>query len=79
MSKIEFFIRKIELYQMEFSENINLEHMNVYAAPYGGPIAITKDPKQFTKAGVNVKPVIHIFTSSGRKIGTINVNNNFYQ
>lgn len=65
--------RKIELYQMDFPENLNLEQMNVFAAPYGGPIAITKDPKQVTKAGSQAKPVIQIFTSSGHKIGTINV------
>lgn len=73
------FLRKIELYQMEFPENLNLEQMNVYAAPYGGPIAVTKDPKQNTKAGANSKPVIHIFTSSGRKMGTINVSWVCYQ
>lgn len=67
------FFRKIELYHLEFPDNVNLEHMKVYAAPFGGPIAITKDPKQITKAGTKAKPVIQIFTSSGRLISTINV------
>jgi Vps16, N-terminal region len=70
--KIDFFRRKIELYQLEFPDNINLEQMNVYAASYGGPIAVTKDPKKSMTKG-NVKPVIHIFTSSGHHISTINV------
>lgn len=61
---------------MEFPDNINLEHMNVYAAPFGGPIAVTKDPKQVVKAGATSKPVIHIFTSSGQLISTINVSRN---
>lgn len=57
---------------MEFPENVNLDHMNVYAASFGGPIAVTKDPKQITKA-TSAKPTIHIFTSSGQLISTINV------
>jgi hypothetical protein len=70
--KLENF-RKMELYQMDFPESLNLEQMNVYAAPFGGPIAITKDFKQLTKAGASNKPIIHIFTASGRLISTINV------
>lgn len=58
---------------MEFPENVNLEQMKVYGAPFGGPIAITKDTKKVTKAGANVKPVIYIFTSAGALISTINV------
>lgn len=46
--------------------------MKLHAAPYGGPIAITKNPKQIPKSGI-VKPVISIFTSSGVLISTINV------
>lgn len=65
------FFRKIELYQLEFPDNVNLEQMKVYAASFGGPVAIMKDPKQITK--VNAKPTIQIFTSSGQLISTINV------
>lgn len=54
-------------------ENINLEQMKVYAAPFGGPIAITKDLKQVKKGAAVQKPVIYIYTSSGRLISTINV------
>ena len=46
--------------------------MKLHAAPYGGPIAITKNPKQIPKSGI-VKPVISIFTSAGVLISTINV------
>ncbi|CRK93076.1 CLUMA_CG006503, isoform A [Clunio marinus] len=66
--------RKIELYQLEFPENINLEHMNVFAAPYGGPIAITKNMKQLTKTGSSSKPIIYIFTCSGHLLSSINWN-----
>ena len=57
---------------MEFPENVNLDHMKIYAAPFGGPIAITKDPKLITKAS-SAKPIIYIFTSSGHLLSTINV------
>lgn len=54
-------------------ENVNLEQMKVYAAPFGGPIAITKDLKQVSKGGAGQKPVIYIYTSSGLLISSINV------
>lgn len=57
---------------MEFPENVDLESMNVYAASFGGPIAVTKDTKKLTKAS-SAKPIIYIFTSSGNLISTINV------
>lgn len=59
---------------MEFPDNVNLDQMNVYAASFGGPIAVTKDPKQVSKAAASIKPVIYIFTSSGHLISSINVN-----
>lgn len=57
---------------MELPDNVDLEMMNVYAASFGGPIAVV-DPKQLSKTGPGSKPVIHIFTSSGQRISTINV------
>ena len=66
--------RKIELYQLEMG-NIDLEQMKIYAAPYGGPIAITKQLKPSSKGGL-VKPVIYIYSSSGKLISTINVSEN---
>ena len=58
---------------MEFPDHIDLDQMNVYAASFGGPIAVTKDPKKVSKPGINIKPIIYIFTSSGRLLSTINV------
>lgn len=58
---------------MELPESINLEYMNVYAAPFGGPIAVTKNPKLLMKGALSSKPIIYIFTASGRLISTINV------
>lgn len=57
---------------MELPDRIDLETMSVYAASFGGPIAVV-DPKQLSKTGPGLKPVIHIFTSSGQRISTINV------
>jgi hypothetical protein len=60
---------------MDWPENIDLEKMVVAAAPFGGPIAVTKDWKQFHRVSgsSSTKPVIHIFTASGNIISTINV------
>nr|XP_040230562.2 vacuolar protein sorting-associated protein 16 homolog [Anopheles coluzzii] len=66
--------RKIELYTMEWPGNINLEHMRVYAAPYGGPIAVVKDPKLFVKldGGASTRPIIRIFNCVGKLLSSIN-------
>lgn len=64
---------------MDWPENIDLEKMVVAAAPFGGPIAVTRDWKQFHKvSGPTTKPVIHIFSSSSNIISTINVSNFLY-
>lgn len=63
--------RKIELYSMDFPDDINLEQMKVYASSFGGPFAIMKDPNLMRKTGSTVKPVIYIFSSSGNLISRI--------
>lgn len=45
----------------------------VCAAPYGGPMAIVRDPKKITKITGSSKPVVRIFTASGILLGTIAV------
>uniref|UniRef100_A0A182N0B3 Vacuolar protein sorting-associated protein 16 homolog n=1 Tax=Anopheles dirus TaxID=7168 RepID=A0A182N0B3_9DIPT len=66
--------RKIELYNMEWPATINLEHMSVHAAPFGGPIAIVKDPKLFIKldGGTSTRPIIRVFNCVGKLISSIN-------
>ncbi|KAL7029066.1 hypothetical protein ACKWTF_006087 [Chironomus riparius] len=66
--------RKIELYSMDFPDDINLEQMKVYASSFGGPFAVMKDPNLLRKTGSTVKPVIFIFSSSGNLISKINWN-----
>lgn len=66
--------RRYEIYNMDWLQNADLGQMRVYGAPYGGPIAITKDPNAFTKvAGNKVKPTIKIYTASGMPLSTITV------
>ncbi|XP_053678723.1 vacuolar protein sorting-associated protein 16 homolog [Anopheles nili] len=65
--------RKIELYNMEWPTSINLENMMVYAAPYGGPIAVMKDPRLFIKldGGTSTRPIIRVFNCVGKLISSI--------
>lgn len=70
--------RKYELYNMEWSPENELNQMSLIAAPFGGPIAVVRDVKQFVKvAGSTSKPIIRIFTTSGHLTSTINVNRNW--
>lgn len=65
--------RKYELYAMEWPLVNELSEMVVSAAPYGGPMAIMRDPKQATKLIGSAKPIIQIFNAAGKYISTINV------
>lgn len=58
---------------MEWPPETDLECMMVAAAPYGGPMAIVRDPKLFVKVTGSSKPIIRIYTASGHLISTINV------
>lgn len=59
---------------MEWPSDTQLHQMSVIAAPYGGPMAIVRDSKQFIKVGGStVKPVIRIFTAAGNQLAQINV------
>lgn len=62
----------MELYQVDWP-GLDLGQMFVAAAPYGGPLAVVRDWKQFVKATTSGKPVIKIFTCSGNLLATINV------
>lgn len=66
--------RKIELYSMDFPEEMNLEEMKVYGASFGGPIAITRNINDLKRTGFTTKPVIYIFSSSGKLLSKINWN-----
>lgn len=55
---------------MEWPAETELDQMDVFAAPYGGPIAIVRPPKV---GGATTKPIIRIFTASGNLISSISV------
>ncbi|XP_069181353.1 vacuolar protein sorting-associated protein 16 homolog isoform X2 [Procambarus clarkii] len=55
---------------MEWGGGINLGDFLVAAAPYGGPLALTRDETKFTKTQHAGKPLIFIFSSSGKKISS---------
>lgn len=64
---------------MEWAADTELYQMNVVAAPYGGPMAIVRDAKQFIKVGGSTtKPIIRIFTASGHLLASINVSINHW-
>lgn len=48
--------------------------MKVVCAPYGGPIAVTRDPQQIVPIKGTAKPVIRIFDTAGQELSKIWVN-----
>lgn len=58
---------------MDWPQSVDLEQMIVAAAPYGGPIAIVRDWRQFVKVTVSSKPIIKIFTASGTLLSNLSV------
>lgn len=58
--------------------DLDLEYMKVVCAPYGGPIATTRDPNQIVPIKGTAKPVIRIFDTAGQEQGKIWVRNNSY-
>lgn len=55
--------------RMDFSK------FKLVGAPYGGPIAVTRDQKKLllVNQGVSLKPTFHIYTSAGRDISSFEV------
>ncbi|KAL0479856.1 vacuolar protein-sorting protein VPS16, partial [Acrasis kona] len=62
------YYRKKEIYAMEWtSENVNLSDCLVCAATYGGPIAITRDPRKMLRVkNSDGKQYIYIYTCAGK-------------
>lgn len=59
------YFRKFELYPLSFQREVSNNNLLV-AAPYGGSIAITRDPKKLVKVQGSNKPIIYLHTSSGK-------------
>ncbi len=57
------------------SESVALSESIVASAPYGGPVAITRDPRRLILTGEKEKsneaPKIRIYTSAGQQIAEV--------
>lgn len=56
---------------MNWSMDEGLDNMLVCGAPYGGPIAVVRDRKQFVRVVTQAKPVITIYNCVGNVITKI--------
>lgn len=56
---------------MAWQNEINMENVSVAVAQYGGPIALIRDRKKFVKVQGIGKPVISIYSASGKIISSI--------
>ncbi|XP_075148026.1 vacuolar protein sorting 16 [Haematobia irritans] len=63
--------RKFDLYTPEWPLDLDLEYMTVACAPYGGPIAVTRDPNKIVPVKGTAKPVIRILDTAGQELGKI--------
>ncbi|KAJ4427721.1 hypothetical protein ANN_25373 [Periplaneta americana] len=63
--------RKFEIYSMGWQNEINIENVSVAVAPYGGPIALIRDRKKFVKVQGIGKPIVSIYSASGKNISSI--------
>ncbi|XP_055381224.1 vacuolar protein sorting-associated protein 16 homolog [Condylostylus longicornis] len=64
--------RKIELYNIDWPSDLDLEKMAICGAPYGGPIAMIRDYQQILEYKASSdKPVIYIFNCAGSFLSAI--------
>uniref|UniRef100_A0A4X1SH11 Vacuolar protein sorting-associated protein 16 homolog n=1 Tax=Sus scrofa TaxID=9823 RepID=A0A4X1SH11_PIG len=66
------FYRKYELYSMDWDLKEELRDCLVAAAPYGGPIALLRNPWRKEKAA-SVRPVLEIYSASGMPLASLMV------
>ncbi|XP_028391423.1 vacuolar protein sorting-associated protein 16 homolog [Dendronephthya gigantea] len=64
----DVFYRTIELYDMAWKGEIDITKYHIAAAPYGGPIALSKKHMRMSGA----KPLISIYSAAGRLMADIN-------
>ncbi|XP_063994060.1 vacuolar protein sorting-associated protein 16 homolog [Diachasmimorpha longicaudata] len=61
----DLYFRKFELYPLDFQREVDPGNL-VVASPYGGTIAVTRDPKKFVKVQGSTKPLVSLYFSSGK-------------
>nr|KAF6359287.1 VPS16 core subunit of CORVET and HOPS complexes [Pipistrellus kuhlii] len=64
------FYRKYELYSMDWDLKEELRDCLVAAAPYGGPIALLRNPWRKEKPA-SVRPVLDIYSASGMPLASL--------
>ncbi|XP_034828699.1 vacuolar protein sorting-associated protein 16 homolog [Maniola hyperantus] len=69
--QLDAYYRKFDLYNMVWSMDEGLGNMIVNGAPYGGPVAVVRDKKQFVRNPATAKPVITIYNCVGNIISKI--------
>eukprot|EP01012_Entosiphon_sulcatum_P000743 TRINITY_DN10128_c0_g1_i1.p1 TRINITY_DN10128_c0_g1~~TRINITY_DN10128_c0_g1_i1.p1 ORF type:complete len:838 (-),score=192.58 TRINITY_DN10128_c0_g1_i1:55-2568(-) len=62
------YYRRVALYEMMW-QGMDLGQYLVAAAPYGGPIAVTRDPKKLVQLSDKLRE-IYIFSAAGKEIGS---------
>ncbi|KAH8382576.1 hypothetical protein KR009_004161 [Drosophila setifemur] len=65
------YYRKVELATPDWPLDLDLEYMLVVAAPYGGPLAATRDPTKLVPVKGTARPMVRIFDTTGRETGHI--------
>ncbi|ERL93903.1 hypothetical protein D910_11189 [Dendroctonus ponderosae] len=64
----DLYFRRLEIYSMEWNQEIKLENFIVSSASYGGPLALRRDDRKITKVRGPGQPVISIFSGSGMTV-----------
>lgn len=59
---------------MKWHQDVNMDNVIVSGSSYGGPIAIIRDSKKFVKVQGAGKPVIVIYSGSGKQLSSLVVN-----
>ncbi|XP_064535512.1 vacuolar protein sorting-associated protein 16 homolog [Drosophila montana] len=65
------YYRKVELATPDWPIDLDLEYMQVVAAPYGGPLAAIRDATKLVPVKGTSRPMIRIFDTTGREMGHI--------
>ncbi|KAJ2947401.1 hypothetical protein O0L34_g17178 [Tuta absoluta] len=69
--QLDSYYRKFDLYNMNWEMDEGLDNMIVSGAPYGGPIAVTRDKTKYVKILSTSKPVITIYNCVGNVISKL--------
>ncbi|XP_062127143.1 vacuolar protein sorting-associated protein 16 homolog [Drosophila sulfurigaster albostrigata] len=65
------YYRKVELATPDWPIDIDLEYMQLVAAPYGGPLAVIRDAVQLVPVQGSSRSMIRIFDTTGNETGHI--------